>query len=538
MMRIILSKQALESLQGLSSFDRSTVADAIDRLQAGSERGVSVDGRLVSPTTSRSYFRYRVSSKLRIVFAIEQAQRAIYIVDIAKKWSGPSGVPREQVQGLTAKVFIASSVEGLDIAYAIQENLEHDAEVTIWTQGVFEPSDQIVPRLLAVLDRTDFGIFVFSPDDMTKLRKAELQTVRDNVVLELGLFVGRLGHQRIFMITPKAGPRFHVPSDLLGLVILEYDASREDGSLAAALGPACSKIRRTLGEVGLVARPSTRPTDDEDATRSEDSPHKTLWARSMPQLDLVPETKVAELHAVLERICQRTCERVSQIHPGVTPADFRVHVILPDYSRFDELGTYQLFLAKDLRVGDHGTDEALTLWAGQGVAGRAFQRQALEKVRIGSGPDGVPVWPVGYEFTETYKRSMPADLRWLVAIPLRVPRSDQKLETKGVLSIQGLKYELTDDQLDAVIGFSLSYVMVAAALISGLSSHVGVSEKPAELPPGENLLSEVTFEHLTDLERKAMLDVWFENAQLLVDSRDPEAKHQAGIELAKRYLKT
>ena len=71
------------------------------------------------------------------------------------------------------RLFIASSVEGLDVAYAIQENLEYDLEVTVWPQGVFSLSKTTIEALFEQSDQFDGAVFVFSPDDTTKIRGKE-----------------------------------------------------------------------------------------------------------------------------------------------------------------------------------------------------------------------------------------------------------------------------------------------------------------------------------------------------------------------------
>lgn len=148
-------------------------------------------------------------------------------------------------------IFIASSSESVDVAYALQEDLEHAAEVTVWSQGVFDLSRYALESLLDVLESSDFGLFVFAPNDVLSIRGQDKQAVRDNVVFELGLFIGRLGRERNFILIPKGNEEgFRLPTDLLGLTPALYEPNRQDANLQAALGPASSTIMKAIGKLG------------------------------------------------------------------------------------------------------------------------------------------------------------------------------------------------------------------------------------------------------------------------------------------------
>ena len=148
-------------------------------------------------------------------------------------------------------LFIASSSESVGVAYALQENLEHVTEVTVWSQGVFDLSRFTLESLLDALDAADFGIFVFSPDDALSIRGQNKQAVRDNVVFELGIFIGRLGRERNFIVIPKGNEDgFRLPTDLLGLTPALYEPNRQDANLQASLGPASSKIMKAISKLG------------------------------------------------------------------------------------------------------------------------------------------------------------------------------------------------------------------------------------------------------------------------------------------------
>ncbi|WP_232695881.1 TIR domain-containing protein [Brevibacillus daliensis] len=151
---------------------------------------------------------------------------------------------------LKPKVFIGSSVEGLPIAYAIQENLSYVAEVTVWDQGVFHLSSTSLHDLLQETEHVDFAIFPFTPDDVSRIRDNEVKTVRDNVIFEFALFVSRLGMERVFYVVPQHAPDMHLPTDLAGITPGKYDANRSDARWKAALGPFCNQVKTQIAIQG------------------------------------------------------------------------------------------------------------------------------------------------------------------------------------------------------------------------------------------------------------------------------------------------
>lgn len=146
------------------------------------------------------------------------------------------------------RAFIGSSQEHLELAHAVQANLEHDVECQVWDQNVFKLSEYPLESLRQQLQKSDFGIFVLSPSDVSIIRNKKHDVPRDNVIFELGLFAGFLGHKRTFIITPSDSKNLHLPSDLKGLNAGSYDPNRSDKNLQAALGTVCSTIKRLITE--------------------------------------------------------------------------------------------------------------------------------------------------------------------------------------------------------------------------------------------------------------------------------------------------
>lgn len=144
------------------------------------------------------------------------------------------------------RIFIGSSTEQLEIAFSIQENLDFDAQTTVWTQGIFRLSRNTLDSLIESLSNFDFAIFIFHPDDITQMRNEKVATVRDNLIFELGLFIGKLGKENVFFLIPRTIEKLHLPTDLLGITPGTYDNTREDNNIQASLGSFCNQIRKEI----------------------------------------------------------------------------------------------------------------------------------------------------------------------------------------------------------------------------------------------------------------------------------------------------
>lgn len=114
------------------------------------------------------------------------------------------------------RIFIGSSQEQLDTAKQVARWLEDwDQQPILWSDGtVFQLGDLTLESLINISDTVDAAIFIFGADDKTWFRNESVMSVRDNILLEYGLFSGKLSRQRVIFLC-KDHPK--IASDLSGI---------------------------------------------------------------------------------------------------------------------------------------------------------------------------------------------------------------------------------------------------------------------------------------------------------------------------------
>ena len=144
-----------------------------------------------------------------------------------------------------ALVFIGSSTEALPIAKRIKTIIEANDDKAIVWQDAFLPGQMLLPNLVGLVETYDFGVFVFSPDDVVTSREKSEGAVRDNVLFEVGIFMGGLGVERSFIVEVQKNikSKAHIPTDLQGLITARVKESYSEQEFSGEIGALISAIQ-------------------------------------------------------------------------------------------------------------------------------------------------------------------------------------------------------------------------------------------------------------------------------------------------------
>jgi len=153
------------------------------------------------------------------------------------------------------RIFIGSSSEGLHIANACNVALDHAAEVSPWTFAFDRAGSDTLSALITKAENVDFALFVFSPDDIVTMRHSTKSAVRDNVIFELGLFIGSIGKERCFILRPR-NEELYIPTDLAGINTYDFDPKREDTNMNSAVNAACVRLTDQMQKLGRIKKSS------------------------------------------------------------------------------------------------------------------------------------------------------------------------------------------------------------------------------------------------------------------------------------------
>src|SRR5690349_4887875 len=94
------------------------------------------------------------------------------------------------------RVFVGSSSEAAEIDRYVRSVLETLHATAVGWQKVFHPGDYALDCLLSLGTAVDAALLIVTPDDLTTFRGSERMSPRDNVLLELGMFLSYFGKRR------------------------------------------------------------------------------------------------------------------------------------------------------------------------------------------------------------------------------------------------------------------------------------------------------------------------------------------------------
>jgi hypothetical protein len=366
-------------------------------------------------------------------------------------------------------VFLSWSGErSRGVAEALRDVLPEVFEdrVEVWlSERDVAPGDQWYRTIVDQSAAADAGLFVMTPENQAA----------PWVMFEAGAIASRLTTSRVYVfcvglakdaLDPKHPLSYFqgVGSDQKGTLRLFQALNKQLG-----LGVAPKTLEKLVDSSWKQSL--AKALDDAKAWQAPPpSGDSDVWSCLVPRLPL-KASQNTQLKKKLREIRDEAYRLVTEELKvaGVRPREVRACVFVPDASKVQN-GACELFIPDQFRDWDKPNDEKdaerhdqesrIRFWPHQGLAGCVFvQREpdvAAALTNDAPGAAGSTAWSRSYKLSDWQKSCIHPQLQWVVAFPLchnvTEDTSESPGEAFGVLAVDGLRFSLTQPQLEALIG--------------------------------------------------------------------------------------
>ena len=122
------------------------------------------------------------------------------------------------------RIFVGSSDGAQKIDLHVRSIIENHGGDAISWRDISKPGDNMVDVLVDLASSIDGALLIATPDDPTVCRSIDCMSPRDNVILELGIFISQLGKHRtgIVHVVSPGQSLAALPTNLHGMETIEY----------------------------------------------------------------------------------------------------------------------------------------------------------------------------------------------------------------------------------------------------------------------------------------------------------------------------
>lgn len=198
----------------IRAFDNSTYA-----VRFAKEKGLYHDKDAYSPSTS---LKSELQAKLAILESVEM--KLPFISEVSSTISKAESLKKSPPAKNAAKVFIVHGHD-VEVKISVARMLEKVGLEAIILHEQPSEGRTIIEKIENQATDIDFAVVLLTPDDIGKSSSdvgEATPRARQNVIAELGYFVGILGRDKVCVIHKEG---VVIPTDFSGVVYIPYDQS-------------------------------------------------------------------------------------------------------------------------------------------------------------------------------------------------------------------------------------------------------------------------------------------------------------------------